>query len=328
MTSAAVVYNPTKLTRDQLDAVIEPARLAAGWGETRWYPTQVDSPGNRQALAAVADGCGLVMAVGGDGTVRAVAEGLSGSRVPLAVIPRGTGNLLAKNLLLPLGDLHHAVRIAFDGPSRDIDLGLVDWRRPDGSEERHAFVVIAGMGLDAQIMATTDAELKKRFGVLAYVKAGAVALLKDRRMMLQYRVDDEPPRQAKVHTVLVGNVGMIGGNVTIMPDAQIDDGRLDVVAARPSGPFGWQRVAWRVLVDNAWLRHFKPKAWRDRDDNASELRYRQCREITVVLREPEEIQLDGDHFGEIRSLRVTVEPNGLVVKMPVGWEPPVARGIA
>lgn len=326
MASAAVVYNPTKLTRDQLHAVIEPARLAAGWDETRWYETQADSPGTRQALAAVAEGCGLVLAVGGDGTVRAVAEGLEGSGVPMAVIPRGTGNLLAKNLALPIGDLAHTVRIAFQGPNREIDLGVLECRRPDGSEERHAFVVIAGMGLDAQIMATTDEGLKKRFGMLAYVKAGALVLLQGRRMLLQFRIDGGPPRQTKVHTVLVGNVGMIGANVKLMPDAQPDDGLLDVVAARPSGPFGWQRVAWRVLVDNAFLRHFKPKAWRDRDDNARELTYRQCREISLVLREPEEVQLDGDYLGEIRSVRVTVEPNGLVVKMPLDWAPPVAIG--
>lgn len=322
MSSVAVVYNPTKLTREELHAVVEPARLAAGWGPVRWYETTADSPGTAQALTAVADGCGLVMAVGGDGTVRCVAQGLAGSGVPLAVIPRGTGNLLAKNLRLPLDDLAAAVRVAFDGPARDMDLGIVDWRRPDGSEEHHRFVVIAGMGLDAQIMATTDEGLKKRFGMLAYVKAGAIALLRDRRMVMQFRVDDEPPRQTRVHTVMVGNVGMIASNVTVMPDAQIDDGLLDVVAVRPSGLFGWQRVAWRVLVDNAILRHLKPKRWRERDDNARELRYRQCREITVVLRAPEEIQLDGDYFGEIVSLRVTVDRNALVVKMPLGWAQP------
>ena len=321
MPNAAVVYNPTKIKRDAIDEVLEPARKKAGWSETRWYETEKGSPGTEQARQAVEDGCDVVIAVGGDGTVRAVAEGLAGSDVPLALVPRGTGNLLAKNLKLPIYDLPAAVQIALEGPNRDIDLGFVDWKRPEGEEERKAFVVIAGMGLDAQIMSSTDEELKKKVGVLAYVKAGMTALLKDRRMLIQYRVDDDSPKQAKVHTILVGNVGTIGHNVTLMPDASVDDGQLDIVAAQPSGPFGWFRLAWRVLVDNALLRKVKPRKWRDRDDNAKELSYRQAKEVTLVLREPEEIQLDGDPFGKIRAVRVSVEPNGLSVKMPMGWAP-------
>ena len=90
MPNAAVVYNPTKLKRDALDEVLEPARKKAGWSETRWYETEKGSPGTEQARQAVEDGCDVVIAVGGDGTVRAVAEGLAGSDVPLALVPRRT----------------------------------------------------------------------------------------------------------------------------------------------------------------------------------------------------------------------------------------------
>ncbi|WP_331715959.1 diacylglycerol/lipid kinase family protein [Tessaracoccus coleopterorum] len=175
---------------------------------------------------------------------------------------------------------------------------------------------MAGMGLDARIMSSTDEELKKKVGVLAYVKAGLTALFEGRRMTLQYRVDGGAPKVAKVHTVLVGNVGTIARGVTLMPDASLTDGALDVVAVRPTGPFGWLLVAWRVLVDNAFLRRLKPARLRERDDNARELRYLQCSHIDVVLRDPEDIELDGDIFGEIRAVSVEVVPGALTIMVP------------
>ena len=119
--------------------------------------------------------------------------------------------------------------------------------------------------------------------------------------------------------MLVGICGASGGTVLLMPDAPVDDGVLDVVAVEPQGRFGWVRVAWKVLVDNAIFRGRKRSQGGNR-----ELSYQQCRRIEVWLREPEEIELDGDHFGEVTSVTVTVEPKGLQVMMPAGWEPSAA----
>ncbi|SHJ82105.1 Diacylglycerol kinase family enzyme [Tessaracoccus bendigoensis DSM 12906] len=316
MPIAAVIFNPTKIGRDALAEVVDPALSAAGWGEAQWFETAVDSPGTEQARAAVAQGCDVVLAVGGDGTVRGAAQGLEGSGVPLGLVARGTGNLLAHELGLSINDLAAAVDTALNGGTRAIDLGVVDWTREDESKERHVFVVMAGMGLDAQIMATTDPVLKEKVGILAYVKAGIVALFKDRRMELKFQVDGGASRVTRVHTVLVGNVGTIFRNVTVMPDSKIDDGALDLVAVRPLGPLGWLSVGWRVLVDNRFFRRLKPPAVRERDDSALELRYRQCRHIDVVLREPEEIELDGDHFGKVRAVSIGVAAGALLVKVP------------
>ena len=316
MPSAAVVYNPTKVDQHDLAVVLDPVLRDAGWDEALWFETEIDSPGTEQARRAVESGCSVVLAVGGDGTVRAVAQGVARSGVALAAVPLGTGNLLAHELGLPVGDLDALIHIAIHGQTRAIDLGLAHWTRPDETKETHAFTVIAGMGLDAQIMSSTDEELKRKVGVLAYVKAGAVAMFRGRRMTLVFRIDGGQPKIAKVHTVLVGNVGTIARGVTLMPDASLDDGLLDVVAARPRGPIGWFLVAWRVLVDNGFLRRLKPGVLRDRDDNARELRYLQCRHIDVIVKEPEEIELDGDHFGEIIAVSVEVAPDALEVKLP------------
>lgn len=316
MQRLAIVFNPTKIERATLEAVVGPAQQAAGWGDTIWLETAEDDPGAGMARDAVEQGADVVLAVGGDGTIRAVAEGLRGSGVPIALAPQGTGNLLARNLELTLDNLEASVDAAFNGSPRAVDLGVARWSRPGGAQGERVFVVAAGVGLDAQIMSSTDETLKKKVGMLAYVKAGVEALFTNHRMRISYRLDDHEPRRTKVHTVLIGNCGSIGGNVLLLPDAAVDDGVLDVVAILPRGVFGWPRVAWKVLVDNWLLRRTDSEFVRRNRDRSRELNYEQAREIEIHFRDPEEIELDGDHFGEILSLRVHVEHGGLLVQMP------------
>lgn len=321
MRTLAVVYNPTKIERAELEKIVDPAQQDAGWEDTLWLETAEDDPGTGMAREAVEKGADVVLAVGGDGTIRSVAEGLRGSGTPLALAPQGTGNLLARNLELTLDNLPESVDAAFNGVTRAVDLGVAQWSRPGGEQGERAFVVAAGVGLDAKIMSTTDEKLKKKVGMLAYVKAGLEALLSNHRMRISYSLDGEQPRQAKLHTILIGNCGSIGGNVLLLPDAAVDDGVLDVVGILPKGIFGWPRVAWKVLVDNWLLRRTRSKFVREQRDRSRELNYEQCREIEIHFRNPEEVELDGDHFGEILTLRVHVEEGGLLVQMPADWSP-------
>src|SRR3954453_12511674 len=165
--TAAVVYNPIKVDRDPLRAVVDAAAASAGWGQTRWYETSEADPGEGMTRQALQEGADVVLAAGGDGTVRAVAQGLRDSGVPLALLPSGTGNLLARNLNLTLGNLEDSVATAFEGTDREIDLGVVEVRRPDESRDRLVFLVMAGIGLDAQMIENTDTELKRKVGWLA-----------------------------------------------------------------------------------------------------------------------------------------------------------------
>src|SRR4051812_27004958 len=102
---AAVVYNPIKVDLDALRASVDAAAREAGWGESRWYETSEEDPGVGEAKQAVDEGAEIVLAPGGDGTIRAVAEGLHKTGVPIALLPSGTGNLLARNLDLALDNL-------------------------------------------------------------------------------------------------------------------------------------------------------------------------------------------------------------------------------
>lgn len=312
----AVVFNPTRTRRARLERLVDPASAAAGWAETLWMETTAEDPGAGMAREAVELGADVVLAVGGDGTVRAVAEGLRDTGVPLALAPQGTANLLARNLSLPLDNLRQSVATALGGTARPIDLGIATLTRADGTSEERAFAVAAGMGLDAKIMSTTDERLKRRVGMLAYVKAGVGAVLTDHRIRMSVRLDEGEPRRARVHTLLIGNCGSIGGNVQLLPDAAVDDGVLDVVEFVPRGVFGWPRVAWKVLVDNWVLRRTRSEFVRRNRDRSRELHYHRCRRIDVRFRRPEEVELDGDHFGEISHLHVRVDEGALLVQLP------------
>src|SRR3978361_2317669 len=107
---AAVVYNPVKVDIEVLRAAIESEAEAAGWAETLWFETTVDDGGQGMARQAIEANADVIVAAGGDGTGRCVAEGMCGSSVPLALLPSGTGNLLARNLKLTLNDLPGSVR--------------------------------------------------------------------------------------------------------------------------------------------------------------------------------------------------------------------------
>ncbi|MDF2442482.1 MAG: diacylglycerol kinase, partial [Subtercola sp.] len=168
---AAIVYNPIKVDVDLLKMAVASESRAAGWGESLFFETTVDDVGQDATRRALDAGADLVLAAGGDGTVRAVTEALRGSGVALALLPSGTGNLLARNLDLTLNDLEHSVHTAFTGTDRSIDLGVIDIERQGGKRDRHVFVVMAGMGIDAKMIANTDDDLKAKAGWLAYVKA-------------------------------------------------------------------------------------------------------------------------------------------------------------
>ncbi|HEY8281601.1 MAG TPA: diacylglycerol kinase family protein, partial [Leifsonia sp.] len=168
---AAVVANPVKVDLDDLRASVDAAAQRHGWGETLWFETTEDDPGEGQTREALESGADMVIAAGGDGTVRTVAEVLHGTDASLALLPSGTGNLLARNLDLTLDDADHALETAFGGRDRKIDVAVADIRGEDGTVRRHSYLVMAGLGIDAKMLVATDDDLKAKAGWLAYVKA-------------------------------------------------------------------------------------------------------------------------------------------------------------
>lgn len=314
---AAVVYNPIKVDLAKLEPLVLAAERHAGWGSTLWFATTTEDTGEAAARLAVEQGADVVLAAGGDGTVRGVAQGLRDSGVPLALLPSGTGNLLARNLGLGLNNMEASIASVFSGTERKIDLGVVELVRSTGDSEEHVFLVMAGLGIDAKMIALTSSKLKKAVGWLAYVDASVRALPGLEPVRLRYRIDGGPPRPLTAHTIIIGNCGALPGGILLMPDAKPDDGILDVAALRPRGPFGWVKVWNKLLWENGVLR--KTAVGRriiDLSRDVRDVTYVRCRELLLTVETPQPFQLDGDEFGEVVSVHTRVAAGALTVKMP------------
>lgn len=303
---AAVVVNPTKAepgTRGQITDVC--AQL--GWGEPLWLETTVEDPGTGQARDALERGADVVMACGGDGTVRCVAEVLAGSSVAMGLVPAGTGNLLARTLGMSTV-VRVAARVALTGDDRPIDVG---WVRIDDAVNERAFLVMAGTGFDAAIMVATPEAMKERVGPLAYVISGLRGM-RGRRTRVAITLDDGQQLRRSSRTVVIGNCGTLLGGLVLMPAAAIDDGLLDVVNLAPKGIPGWLAVAARVITRTR-RGHRRVEHW-------------QARTIVVEADEPQPSQLDGDPIGDASVLRVRTQRRALVVRVPAsataGLRPP------
>jgi YegS/Rv2252/BmrU family lipid kinase len=289
---AAVVHNPTKVTDlPALKRRVEPVMAQAGWEPPLWLETTVEDPGAGMAKEAVEQGCDVVFVAGGDGTVMAAATTLAGTGVPLAILPTGTGNLLARNLDLPFTDEGACLRIGLSGRTRAIDVGAVEDRR---------FVVMAGLGFDAAMMRDAPEGLKKTVGWPAYV-VSATKHLRGRGIRVTLTLDDAEPLQRRVRTVVVGNVGKLQGNIPLLPDAVPDDGVLDVVVIATRNVLDWARVGTRVL--------------RRADVPDRRMERFTARHIVVEASESQPRQLDGDVIEDGRRLDIQVEAGALLVKV-------------
>jgi diacylglycerol kinase family enzyme len=292
--NSARVRDPARLHRACLAAA-----EAAGWQPPLLLPTTANDRGAGQARAAIEAGAALVVAVGGDGTVRACAEVLADGPVPLAIVPAGSANLTARALGIP-GPLGSALTVAFRGRNRSIDLGSADGA---------VFVAMAGIGLDAAVVGAAQGLPKRLAGWPAYAVAATGQLLR-RPVTFTIRLDGGEPLTRRAHCVTVGNSGALPGGFAVMPDARLDDGRLDVVVLAPAGLPGWAEVGYRIALGSR------------RDDG--QLERLQAMSVEIQAEAPGAglaaplmpRQLDGEIVKNSGSLAVRVLPGALLVRVP------------
>ena len=288
---SAVILNPVRVEdMPQRRELIESILTDAGWPVPIWLKTTERDPGAGQTRRAIENGAQLVFVCGGDGTVRSCIEGLADTGIPLAILPAGTGNLLATNLAIPK-DPAAAVRLATIGGRRRIDIGDV---------EGHAFAVMAGIGFDAALLKDASSTLKARIGAPAYLLS-ALRHLRDRRMSIEIRVDDKHPLNRQARTVVVGNVGRLQGGVELLPNASPGSGQFDVAILTPRTLRQWAALAWGVVRRSRKVHHREV--------------LRGSR-ITVTSDRDEPRQLDGDIIDPGRTLTVAVRPGAIEICVP------------
>ncbi|WP_244971513.1 diacylglycerol/lipid kinase family protein [Paramicrobacterium chengjingii] len=312
---ATVIVNPTRLDGRRLRAAVAAEEERQGWLPSAWLETTIDDPGQSVATAALLQHPDLIIVAGGDGTIRAVSEQVPDSSIPIAIVPTGTGNLLARNLGLK-SDIESAVRTAFTGSDRLIDAGFVNMRHEDSRVTRHMFLVMTGIGLDASMAADSTNALKKRIGWLAYTDSISRSVIRNKQFLLRYRLDGSPEENVHAHTVIVGNCGTLTAGILLLPDARPDDGRLDVVVFRPKGFWQWARIGSRLAVARLLHRtRFGTLVLRV-TPHFRALQYRQARTLEARFDEPQRIELDGDDHGFVTGVTVTVHPSALTFRSP------------
>lgn len=314
---AAIVAHPERADLAPLRSLVAAAEREFGWAPSTWHLTAPEQPGDVLARDAAAAGHELVIAAGGDGTVRSVAEALAGSEVPLGIVAAGTGNLLARNLGIPSSH-RHSVRIAFGGTDRRIDVGRATVERPDGSRERLVFTVLAGVGIDAGMIEHTSNRLKRQVGWPAYLGGILHSILDGGHLTARLQLDEGRVRHVRARSIMVGNCGQIPGGVVLLPDARVDDERLDVAVLSPRGLIGWLQVWFQVLVQSGLLRHtqFGRKLLTTARRTLRVLSYEQAQRVRFRLQSgPQSFEVDGDAAGEIIAASLRVEPQALLVRV-------------
>ncbi len=293
----AVVLNPAKVgDAGQFVAMVDQMAAESGFADVAWYQTTIEDPGVGQAHAAAVDGADLVVICGGDGTVRTVCEELAGTGIPVGIVPAGTGNLLARNLDLPLY-LRAAVDVGLNGQDRAIDMVRVSGDRMADS----TFLVMAGMGFDAAIMEGVNEDFKAKVGWLAYVFSAFRSLMFP-AVRVEVSIDGGRFTRHRARTIVIGNVGFLQAGMPLIPDALIDDGELDVVLLYPRRFLSWLPLAVRVLSRN-----------KRTDELITRMRGRE-----VVVRAAVETprQLDGDLIEPGKELHAECVHGRLLVRVP------------
>ncbi|NLI19720.1 MAG: diacylglycerol kinase [Actinomycetales bacterium] len=332
-----VVYNPSKnVDWVELKRLLTRTAQEVGLRDPVFLETTIEDPGTGQAAQAVALGASVVVAAGGDGTVRSVAAALAGTDTPMGLLPLGTGNLFARNLDLPLADQREMIRIALTGRERPVDVGWVSTElltkeeeaealesgvaetfqdqedleahgvRQSPPDKEHVFLVIAGIGFDANMVAGTDDELKSRIGWMAYFVA-AVKHLMGRRIDAMVAIGGSQRYHVKARTIMIANCGKLPVGVTLLPNARFDDGWLDIMAVDTRGGIiGWASLAGKIVLQGVGIR--------SETDAASRIDYKRGRHVSIRTAQPEAVQVDGDLVGLATTMHARVQPSALTVR--------------
>ena len=287
-----------------IQAIINPI---SGIGSKRKIPGMIEkmcaSMGNTCSIAfseyaghakeitrrAIADGAKIIIAVGGDGTVNEVATSMVHSYAVLGIIPRGSGNGLARDLHIPM-DSHRALELIMKG-----HITTIDGCRAD----EHIFFTTCGVGFDAIVSQKFAAE--KRRGSLAYVKRTIAEYLYYKPEVYELHIERQAVKE-KAFLVACANASQYGNNAFIAPHADVADGKIDVTILAPFTPLEIPSLAFQLFTKTI--------------ERNSKIKTMQTSQLTIIRQSPGMMHLDGDPVAAGCAINISVVPKALKVFAP------------
>lgn len=290
MTGVAVIAHSRKSLGGGLPKLRQVLAIE-GVTDPLWYEVAKSRHAYRYARRAAAKGARLIFVWGGDGTVQRCIDAVAGTDTAVAILPAGTANLLAANLDIP-HDLARAVRVGLRGDRRRLDTGSVNGER---------YTVMAGAGFDARMISDADLGAKDRMGRSAYIVTG-IRNLGARRVKATIKVDGKRFFKGKVSCVLTANVGKTLGGIDAFPQAQPDDGRLELAVVTARNPVEWARTAGRLAQGHP--------------ERSAFTQVTQGKKFKVQFDQKVRFELDGGARPASKKLRIKVHPSSVTVCVP------------
>lgn len=285
----AVVAHEKKRLGGDLDD-LRSALARRGVADPIWHQVPKSKKAPEKAEKAVAMGAEVLLVWGGDGTVRRCLDAVAGTGVPIGILPAGSANLLAANLDIE-EDLDAALDTALQGSIRLLDVGVLNGER---------FAVMAGTGFDAVMVRGAD-DRKDELGRFAYILSGMSAVATD-RVRTTIDVDGKRWFEGWTTCVLVGNVGVVTGGLAVFPDAQPDDGELEIGIVTAEGAWEWARVLAGVVGHRA--------------SRSPLVRTTRGRDLDVRLGRDLPYEVDGGDRDPTDRLKIHVDPLAVAIRVP------------
>ena len=218
----------------------------------------------------------LIIAAGGDGTFNEVINGIAGSKIPMAILPLGTTNVLAKELNIP-ENVEGAMEVAVSGTPKTISLGKITITRDSSIVSRY-FVLMAGIGFDGEVVFRINETIKKISGKGSYIFSGIKTLFRFNPGELTLNIDG---KTFSGYSVIIGNASKYGGHFKVTPDARLTEAVLYGCLFKRKNPLNIVRYVFGVLTGS----HLRFK----------DVEYLKAKSIEIIGNA--HIQIDGDYFG-------------------------------
>lgn len=296
MPRALLIFNPVAARTDpRVVQTVSRVFGGAGWDLEVAGTTRAEDAA-RLAAQGVSEGVATVAVYGGDGTTMQAVRGLVGSDVTLGLVPGGTGNLLARNLGLPL-DPARAARALIRGTPRPVDLGRIT-----RADETRFFAVAAGAGFDAQVMGQTSSAAKRRWKLAAYLAKAWEIVLKDLQNVACRVTVDGQVLESEAATVLVVNCPqIIPPFIPIWKGVTPFDGHFDVFVLKADNVVEGIGMVWQLLVSKS--------------NGKGAVLHARGRAVTVETDPPRPVQFDGEVEGDT-PFTAELLPGALRVLVP------------